>query len=479
MQKMAVDDMNPQSKPTASRAALSSSYNTTPLWPCIPLMLDLPRSNRVSQPSLSHLHHYHHDLNDAQRDLPQSLLLPYSLRPSNPGRQVLFRHQRVLFAPQDQRTLISRVSSDMSLKVQRWRDRLRDYRKRLSPAVFRYAGVIFLFLVGVAFAAVVVGWWGLSADTIRHHSVTNATNATGGTAPVSATQGPAPPNDDEDDGTFVAMVDPSDFRAMENSHSVIRSGLKPMPAGDHKMDMQRPIEPKESLSSQTDEPSTQPDTDTGPTGTPEVTIFRTVTITTSVTGRTTELRTTTILEPVNPGPPVVATTLVHTTHPTSISSATASAGSTEVMTGLMYCSFTGRSHIYTLCPWVHMAQPKMLESSDIPIVGSAASSRMHNPLTSVRLAMVSLWKAVPSYGRAVMQYGDTMCECSETKSKLDHALELVRMQQQLLKSQQELINEHRKSYTIALDTLESTTGSRPNGSCIKSGYDDGPLDVKD
>ncbi|KAI1106831.1 hypothetical protein F4804DRAFT_286624 [Jackrogersella minutella] len=44
--------------------------------------------------------HYHppHGHEDWKRDLPQALLFPHSLDTAAPGRQVLLRHQRVLFA---------------------------------------------------------------------------------------------------------------------------------------------------------------------------------------------------------------------------------------------------------------------------------------------------------------------------------------------------------------------------------------------
>ncbi|KAI1433439.1 hypothetical protein GGR50DRAFT_668597 [Xylaria sp. CBS 124048] len=77
--------------------------------------------------------------------------------------------------------------------------------------------------------------------------------------------------------------------------------------------------------------------------------------------------------------------------------ATTSLASGDVMTGVMYCSFTGRPGIYTLCPMVHTNSPGML--ADTPPMVSSAQRRFTNPFTPLRLAIAFLWNSVPIHAR--------------------------------------------------------------------------------
>ncbi|KAI0873654.1 hypothetical protein GGS24DRAFT_462495 [Hypoxylon argillaceum] len=132
----------------------------------------------------------------------------------------------------------------------------------------------------------------------------------------------------------------------------------------------------------------------------------------------------------------------------------------DVMTGLMYCSFTGRRNIYTLCPRVHTSAPGMLASA--PAVVSSATARAKNPLTALRLAFASLWGSIPSFARVVPEedQGGCECECAAVRNKLDAAVDIVRVQQQLLDSQRAVIGAQRKGLLLALDMLANMTAAR-------------------
>ncbi|KAI1741020.1 hypothetical protein F4680DRAFT_447385 [Xylaria scruposa] len=129
----------------------------------------------------------------------------------------------------------------------------------------------------------------------------------------------------------------------------------------------------------------------------------------------------------------------------------------NVMTGIMYCSFTGRRNIYTLCPLVHADSPGMLTGA--PAVVSSATPKMKNPFGVVRVAVVSLWNSVLRLGSSLQSNdcGGCHCDCAGIKKKLDSAVHLVRIQQELLDSQRNMIDEHRKNLFLALETLANLT----------------------
>ncbi|OTA87070.1 hypothetical protein M434DRAFT_399627, partial [Hypoxylon sp. CO27-5] len=79
---------------------------------------------------------------------------------------------------------------------------------------------------------------------------------------------------------------------------------------------------------------------------------------------------------------------------------------------------------------------------------------MSNPLSALRLALVSLWSSKPASGRVrQVSIKEDTCECHELERKLRAAMDLVRLQQQILDDQETLLGEHRRAFAAALDFL--------------------------
>ncbi|TRX94730.1 hypothetical protein FHL15_004502 [Xylaria flabelliformis] len=254
-----------------------------------------------------------------------------------------------------------------------------------------------------------VGWYGLSKDTIAHSAITTRPTATA--TPVADSH---------------AFVWPTPTASQDELY--IRG---------------RETNPPEGIMPTT---TTFEDPE-------EITVVHTVivTITSIITDTTLEtLTTTALISKCTTCVPVGASTnTIDLSTPTE-----------DVMTGIMYCSFTGRRNIYTLCPLVHADSPGMLTSA--PAVVSSATPRIKNPFSVVRVAVVSLWNSVLSMGSALQSNdcGGCHCECAGIKKKLDSAVNLVRIQQELLDSQRDMIDEHRKSLFLALETLANLTATK-------------------
>ncbi|KAI0415114.1 hypothetical protein F5X98DRAFT_377063 [Xylaria grammica] len=397
-----------------------------------------------------------HDSRDATQESPQALLSPdsskqESLRTGTPSRRVLFSYQDVFFICRKSaiaslssliRKKTSPASNDepeaktntqpksiMSLKLDRLKDKCHGLKTRTSPSLFRFAGYIFLIIILVVLGSVVVGWYGLSEDTISHQTVTTKPTTT-------ALAGP------DHDKSFR----PTQTASYGQSYIQAREG------------------PLQAPPVTTIHPSTTENTPAASLGELKDIIVQTLTlnVTPGATAATAILSLCT----------TCTTTSTTSADTSTIDSQMSTSGST--MTGIMYCSFTGRRNIYTLCPYVHVNSPAML--TDTPGMVTSGAPRTKNSLSAVRLAILSLWNSMPSLG-SVMQPRDPGaydCNCTGMKKKLDSAIGLIRMQQQLLEGQRSMINEHRKSLHLALETLANITAARV-GEKIPGGT---PLDLK-
>ncbi|KAI0442858.1 hypothetical protein F4803DRAFT_550727 [Xylaria telfairii] len=393
-------------------------------------------SPRTQSPCSPGEHHSHGPQDAMRNDMqlsPQDLLSPDSLRPELPSRQLLFAYQHVLFADRKSTippSLVGKIvhkpvtksngqpKSIMALKLDRLKDKLRGMplflspwmlKARVSPPVFPFAGHIFLVLMVIVVGSVIVGWYGLSKDTISHSKVTTISTTTA--TPVPATY---------------AFVWPTQTESQDQFYLRGRRDTMPSPIM----------------------------TTTSSEDFDKITVVQTiiVTITRFITDTAQKTLTTTVFLSM-------CTTCVTTsTISASVNIMNSSASSTEgVMTGIMYCSFTGRHNIYTLCPLVHANSPGML--TDTPAMVST-TSRTKNPFSAVRVAVVSLWNSFAGLASVIQPKGDGGCDCGGFKKKLDSAVNLVRMQQRLLDSQRAIINGHRKSLFLALETLANLTAAR-------------------
>ncbi|KAI1179852.1 hypothetical protein F4777DRAFT_532204 [Nemania sp. FL0916] len=258
--------------------------------------------------------------------------------------------------------------SIMALRFDRMKDKWQGFRTRTSPAVFRFAGHVFLAIVLLSFAAIIIGWYGLSQETITHDEISTA-------APTMAT--PAPP----------------DYRV---------SPWIQTPALDVTSDFSPQVLARDDLVTST---TTMNLGITTVAQTIVVTIVTTETLTTEIL--TTEILTT---EPsTTESPTTCTTTLTTPTSRTALGMPTDQNGS--VMTGIMYCSFTGRRNIFTLCPHIHTEGPGMLPTAPVPVAvslslssGASPSRNANNPFVTIREAMTSFWTAMDrAYGQAMLE----------------------------------------------------------------------------
>ncbi|KAI8625436.1 hypothetical protein F5Y19DRAFT_489585 [Xylariaceae sp. FL1651] len=384
------------------------------------------------------------DSQDALRDLPQSLLLPFSLKPATPGRQVLLRHQHVLLArgmsaappPSQKKTtteLSAHTNSIIVWKAKHCKDKWLDFKKRVSPRSFRFAGYVFLALVIIALGTVIVGWYGLSKDTISHEV-------------------------EVDSPSSVPMTQPTPADAVDNDSSLWSTQAKKAFSRSTVL-MQMREDPKHSSTTVTDPPTPNPSLTSSVDEVPEITIVHTIvmTITSVVTDTALKTLTTTVFISI-------CTTCLTTPEmsPSTTTQASSTATNNNIMTGTMYCPCPSRPNIYTLCPLVHSNQPGMFDATAVPGMASSAMLGTKNPFTTVRLAFASLWNSVPSLGGLLRADDKDKCDCAGMKTKLDQVMDLVGVQQQLIDSQHKMISGHRKSLAFALQVLRNVTASKGN-----------------
>ncbi|KAI0601788.1 hypothetical protein F4775DRAFT_539218 [Biscogniauxia sp. FL1348] len=417
-----------------------------------------------------------HEVEDARRDVPQSLLLPYSLGTTTPGRQVLFHHQMVLRAvapapaptpapaPPPPAVLVPLKATGVApeeggeeeeesialkqtatLKVQRWRDRVffffSDLKRRMKPASYPFAGFLFMIIVLVAAATVVGklmtalpptslppkserlstylggwdrltvacilgGWYGLSKDTINHQSEpmpdpsittrtaeppalpglrlsSHFTPAHGGAPPEMLGAGQlleeAPPlvrAVPEDTTTTTAAAAENVLLATTtttNTHIVTTTILVP------------PQPPTSSCTTCED----HDDDDNSPHASPP----RTSTSTSTASPNTSSITAATITSTSTSSTDDASRTPATTTTSPELPPSSVSSSDAPTMTGVMYCLWPGRPHIYTLCPETHTRAPGMLDPTAGTPAGASsggASSALRPPFVIVIIvALVS------------------------------------------------------------------------------------------
>ncbi|KAI1084030.1 hypothetical protein F5B20DRAFT_576970 [Whalleya microplaca] len=419
----------------------------------------------------------HYNQEDAHRDLPQSLLLPHSLDITVPGRQVLLRHQKVLHAPPKTPppTALPKVSfCELCSPSARnmppaggklWKHRWRDFKRRVSPHSFPHAWFLFLIIIMIAAGAVVTGWYGLAVETIRHH------------AKPFIVSSAAPP----DLADVVPVTSTSSVQANShlgfvavtvnatNSSNRTTSTVQASPSGQRLREVHSPVPPPSRTTEETI------------TVTDESTTTVTKDLTTTVTNTTTKKIYITVTA-TSPAPTSSSTSSPGPSPAPSSSTSTSSTASSSTARH-MYCPFTGRPNIWTLCapepePTTALAQALNAPSATVSLsdihtnmtaASSVAAPGITNPLSALRLALASLWGSASSLGRTAREvrngdgdeYGkcncDRVCDCEygKVRDKLQAALDLARMQAQLLDSQDALIREHRRQFAAAMEVLDA------------------------
>ncbi|KAI1148615.1 hypothetical protein F4825DRAFT_433424 [Nemania diffusa] len=285
----------------------------------------------------------------------------------------------------------------------------------------------------------IVGWYGMAEETISHETIT----------PEATLITPLPAG-------YHEPLWPMETPFQGNLYTRAHEGILPIPTKHHLPARVPAVTNGREDPTQAILIHTTASEDPG-----QLTVVQTIILTITSIVTDTQLKTVTTTVFVSTCITCAAKpTTVANTDATSEMTPTTTTTTEDVMTGLMYCSFTGRRNIYTLCPRVHTSAPGMLASA--PAVVSSATARAKNPLTALRLAFASLWGSIPSFARVVPEedQGGCECECAAVRNKLDAAVDLVRVQQQLLDSQRAVIGAQRKGLLLALDMLANMTAAR-------------------
>ncbi|KAI1766463.1 hypothetical protein GGR53DRAFT_207104 [Hypoxylon sp. FL1150] len=379
-----------------------------------------------------------------------SLLLPHPLETTVPGRQVLFKHQRVLIAAptptpsedfantRDRAVALNSTPDDrmLAMTIQRCKEGWERFKQRVTPPGFRHAWVLFLAIVMAALALTIICFVGVAREVQDH--------------------------DDETDASTSSSVDVGIIDAME---ATLSSGLIPTLA----------------VSSTASERPEQED-DLGVTAelsvyhelvtlTTEATVYVS-TIWITVTVDTASLRTS-VSATETPDTTALGTMTSSTTipvSPSSVSSTTVSSASistwasvtssvvssvpyaTTDMTAsdLKYCPYSERPHVWTPCTSSPSDNTAGLALTTTD-VSSDASSILDNPFSVVFRVLSSVWRYIFSLCFGVSYTEE--CPCCQDRDALRTALELVEVQREMLESQEALVRGHRDWVAAAMELV--------------------------
>ncbi|KAL7624256.1 hypothetical protein AAE478_005816 [Parahypoxylon ruwenzoriense] len=412
---------------------------------------------RLTPPRPGSYHHSRpHDLKNAEQDLPQSVFVPDSLDLTAPGRRVLLRHQRVLLAPPTPPPTARQTSeyggekeggkecshsgNKMSAKIERMRDRWagKYFKQRVSPGAFPCAWLLFLIIIGCAAGAVVVGWYGLTIETLNHQAYTSVPT------PYPMTREPAPPNLQA--GAFAMTTDvskptaPPGFASPTTTTDLTPPTRATSTAPDLEL-LRGRQEQSQPVATNPADGNTAGAMGTGP-------------VDYAGTGTTWVV--------VTPPPTSIPSFTVVTTSykPSMWNTATVSREDE-----LDYCPHPERPNVWTLCE----PTPTSTAPSNTDIA-SAAAPRMWNPFSAIRQALAHMCGPAgrPPKLTTVRLFRDWNCGsknaygCGSDKlvnGKLRAALDLVEVQQRLLESQGVLLAQHRRSLAAAVGLLAKITNT--------------------
>ncbi|KAI1381623.1 hypothetical protein F4677DRAFT_440837 [Hypoxylon crocopeplum] len=395
-------------------------------------MRDIPQSPPSS---------YHpRDLEDWQRDVPQSLLFPHSLNPTAPGRQVLLRNQQVLLAAptppptisplsEDVETGMEQVPASSSSMLARVQRRLKDawtsIQQRAFPPQYRYAGLVFTFVIMIAGSAIAFGWYSLMTETdIDQQSTSSLMSSPKTTHPAeSSTEVPST--------SAMVTIDLSavpfgyfETTTTQATASAATLAASTAPAGPCEVEVDLDPHHLASLDCESvAETKTVKQIDT------TVVVIQTVyppphsssAADFSISSDTTMPVTSSVVSSAASDPAtlmalsVVSSTAAPTTFSTTSTPSLTTTATTTAMAmtsdDLLYCPYSKYPDVWTLCddsivPWV--AAPIS------PPTQSPAARRMWNPFSAVRAGLASLWNAVSTseWVRAVLHIRQPDAECN-------------------------------------------------------------------
>ncbi|KAI0843376.1 hypothetical protein F5Y06DRAFT_2550 [Hypoxylon sp. FL0890] len=423
----------------------------------------------------------YHDEEDSKRDVPQSLLFPHSLDASAPGRQVLLRHQRVLFASPSPPLSVSEHSDYGTMKkgvqwadggesepprrkvdprVERLREEWAALKHRVQPEIFPKAWLLFLIIIMIAVGTVLTGWIGLVVETVNHQTPTATAT------PLSpATRQSAPPHLE----ARAFAITWSDSQASTATDigagtTMITKATAPAPLATPTVKegvmvvAPPPSAPSGEVALETDVPDVFEDHLT--------TVFITVTAYPTPYSSSDSSESLSVsaydLSSSSSGTSSSSTSSATSTLSTTSSAKTTSTAMTTA--GLKYCTHSEQPEVWTLCP-EPVLEATIVASKASPIAESAATHRMSNPFSALRVAFASLWNSIPASGRASASRHihwasvkeETSCQCSDLERKLRAAVDLIRRQQLIMDDQEALLKEHRRAFYMAVDLLAAAT----------------------
>ncbi|KAI5927918.1 hypothetical protein F4810DRAFT_645897 [Camillea tinctor] len=411
------------------------------------------------------------EADDADQD--RDLLLPHAGE-STTGRKVLFRHQQVLKSPEsgtdskdtqppielqtlspiaalppvalppvDGPAAIADAEQDAgqesivdpghrgvaastnlgitSLRMQRWRDRWVDFKRRMSPAGHRFAGIGLAIVVLVAIGGVIYSWYALVTATMEHQS--------GGVLPdQSWSSSSEVTNGTQTETPFETYtILGGNMWVFEDAHRTLAPRTN-VPAGAATTDtllVTTTVQVSPSCTACSDDDGSyqvSPITSTPTASSPDT--AHTTAITTVVTTATM----------CSTQPMMTSTGLLGTELPPPAPSV-----SFAMMTGLMYCPCPTRHNVWTLCLETHTQMPNMLDPTDMPAVASsaAASLRVPWPIASVlsylRGGTTTAWRCL-AYPVSLFSFNR-----DSGWSQEEAVRETLRRQLQILREQQVLL----------------------------------------
>ncbi|KAI1820922.1 hypothetical protein F4861DRAFT_545088 [Xylaria intraflava] len=262
----------------------------------------------------------------------------------------------------------------MAFSVERVKSHWRALKGRAAASTFRFASHILFVIVLISIGSVAAGWYGMAKDTIQlqgTHPAARFSAVYNHSEPVWAAQ----------TVSYNQQQIQNDTDSTQLPHMVITQMTSD--------------KANSTASSQVD----------------NITVVKTtvLTVTSVVTDTEMETLTTTVFP---------STSTIATTAYGNDNSPVTSAETDSVMTGIMYCSFTGHRNVYTLCPLVHTRSPAMLTGAP-PMVSSGALG-LRNPFTALRIIFKRLWNLTPAPEEAMSQ---AKCDCQALASSLEIAVE--------------------------------------------------------
>ncbi|KAI2622833.1 hypothetical protein GGS21DRAFT_494328 [Xylaria nigripes] len=382
---------------------------------------------RVSKPCSPHDSYrrgddFRDEVEGAVPSSPSTLIAPKPLRPGVSSPKFLSHYHR--FPSPRLQSITSTPSppphiqlyntngqpiSTIALKMDRLKYQWRGFKNRIASPESRIASYVLYVIFFISFGTMIVGWYALSKNS-ANHQVSDSIKLSAPSPEYAAYLWPAQTLT-QDQLRIRADADPTDGPLMvRDSPSITQA-------------------PSANLSDELD----------------QVTVFCTsvVTVTSVVTDEAQKTLTTTVF---------LSTSTVEKA--TSTTNSATCTETTDVTTGIRYCSFTGRPNVYTLCSTAHANSSAM--NTGAPVTVSSATRGFNNPFSALRAPLAWIYNALQISGSGVQKR--VQGECSDCLKKLETVMRLVLKQQHLINSQYALLAVQERLINRQYDLLTEQLG---------------------